>query len=505
MNGHAITPVDYTARLESFRRSDSERDALVTDLLQKFEELQIRYNEKSDDLASEIETRRMWQGKARVSESALTQHKQVSGSNNFALCLLDGDGAVFQDYLLAMGNDGGADCAHQLHTELRNHLRTTYPESNVADWGIVVHVILNMQGLGNKLQACGIISTPNELVAFGRAFSLAQPLFSFIDVGGGKERADHKVRETLRLFMPNTHCKHLFFGPCHDNGYLPVLEPYRLDHDTASRLTLIETTPAEPAFLKLGLQRIRCPRVFRSESLPARPNGLASTYQATAPHQSHAMGSSFQPTLPIRTPIGMSASTATFVPVAPTKQNSSPSPAPSAESAAANSWASVGKSGANPGTTIDIASKKAPSRSFIHVNVNDERVDLPLPEWDPKANSRFDDRVRAQGKRMCNNYHLQGKCNAGEYCDYKHGPTLSPGEQLVLRHKVRNLSCPKDSACWDPKCILGHHCRSGKKDCYYASACKFASSHGMDTEPAKRVDEDGKEEWLSSYLEKYRK
>ena len=46
-------------------------------------------------------------------------------------------------------------------------------------------------------------------------------MFSFIDVGSGKERADHKIRETLRLFLPIAQCKHVFFGPCHDNGYLP--------------------------------------------------------------------------------------------------------------------------------------------------------------------------------------------------------------------------------------------------------------------------------------------
>ena len=95
-----------------------------------------------------------------------------------------------------------------------------YPDSNSADWSLVVHIILNMQGLGNKLQSCGIINNQNELAAFGRAFGLAQPLFSFIDVGSGKEHADHKVRETLRLFLPNNQCKHVWFGPMHDNGYL---------------------------------------------------------------------------------------------------------------------------------------------------------------------------------------------------------------------------------------------------------------------------------------------
>lgn len=76
-------------------------------------------------------------------------------------------------------------------------------------------------------------------------------MFSFIDAGAGKERADHKIRETLRLFLPLAQCKHVFFGPIHDTGYVVVLERYK--REFASRLTLIETRAAEPDFVRLGL------------------------------------------------------------------------------------------------------------------------------------------------------------------------------------------------------------------------------------------------------------
>ena len=147
----------------------------------------------------------MWQSKATQSERALVEHRQASGSNAFALAVIDGDGklsfnmsqtknstkkcllgALFNDFLWALGKDGGAEAAHQLHAEIKNHLKTTYPEAHVDDWSIVVQVVLNLQGLATKLQACGVVSNPNEVFAFGRAFGLAQPLFSFIDAGMGK-------------------------------------------------------------------------------------------------------------------------------------------------------------------------------------------------------------------------------------------------------------------------------------------------------------------------------
>ncbi|KAK5711186.1 hypothetical protein LTR17_018534 [Elasticomyces elasticus] len=493
MNGHASTIMDYATRMGTFRKSDNERDAMVTELLQEFEELQLKYTEKCDDYNNEVESRRMWQTKARTTEVALTQQKQASGSNNFALAVIDGDGAIFQDFLLAQGKDGGADCAHHLHTELRNHLRAIYPDSNVADWSILVHVVLNVQGLGHKLQQCGIITNSNELVAFGRAFSLAQPLFSFIDVGGGKERADHKIREMLRLFLPNAQCKHVFFGPCHDKGYLPVLEPYRLDQTTAKRLTLIETTPAEPGFAQLGLQKIKLARIFRSEVLPPnKMNGSSSAYQATA-----GVISPFQN----RTNLGMNVNTAAFVPSTPvTKHSSSPSPAPSADSGAGNTWAAVGKSGATS-KTFDIATKKVPAKKYVLLNVHDERLDAALPDQDGGAIKRFDERKKLGN--LCNNYHLTGKCNSGEDCDYQHGERLSPGERLVLKHKARQLMCPQKAWCVNADCFLGHHCRYGTS-CTF-DWCRFSDTHDRDLEPAKKVFADTTEEWLSSYLERYRR
>jgi hypothetical protein len=87
------------------------------------------------------------------------------------LVVLDGDGAVFQDYLYANGRDGGAEAASLLQRDIKNQLNELYPDANVGDWQIIVNVVLNMQGLGTKLQACNIISNPNELSAFGRGKS----------------------------------------------------------------------------------------------------------------------------------------------------------------------------------------------------------------------------------------------------------------------------------------------------------------------------------------------
>lgn len=417
----------------------------------------------------------------------------------------------FENYLYAQGKDGGAEAASHLFAELKDQLKQTYPEAHVSNWNIVVNVVLNMQGLGQKLHACGIINNPNELSAFGRAFGLAHPLFNFIDVGSGKERADHKIRETLRLYLPMPQCKHIFFGPCHDNGYLPVLEPFKRDPTTSSRITLIETTPAEPGFIALGFPRVKFPRVFRDTNLPNRPIAMTSPGP-----------------MPVRTQSAMQVAASSFVPQSTAGANHTSSNATSpaaikAEPTTSNSWATVGKSSGPK--NIDIAPKKVAQRRFVTLNVDDERLDAPLPRADPGAEKRFLARTKESGKCKsasyasiilfrfvahtnvtpgCNSYHLTGSCAAGEYCDYHHGERLSPGEVLVLKHKARSITCPGKHQCRDFSCVSGHHCKFGGKGCF-ADNCWFNDTHYMNLEPAKRVFEDGQEEWLASFLDKVRK
>lgn len=293
-----------------------------------------------------------------------------------------------------MGKDGGSEAAHLLHREIKSDLKSTYPDASVDDWNVVVQVVLNLQGLANKLVSCGIVNNPNDIFAFARAFGLAQPLFNFIDVGIGKEHADHKIRETLRVFLPNAQCKHVYFGPCSDNGYVCVLERYKRDY--ARRLTLIETRPSEQGFVDLGFKRISFPTIFRTDNLPAKPLPA----NATAP------GPVLPPT-PMSTRSSsttqMHANIAPFIP-------QSTSPAPSSDSAASSTtWATIGRNGATTKTFNVAPTKKPPVRKFILLNVNDERLDTELPRTDPGAEKRFADRLKTKGK-LCNNYHLTGKC-----------------------------------------------------------------------------------------------
>jgi len=333
----------------------------------------------------------------------------------------------------------------------------TYPNQNTEEWNVIVQVILNLDGLSKKLQACGIVKNPNEVYAFARAFGRTQPLFSFIDVGAGKEQADHKIRETLRWLVRLSQCKHIFFGPCHDNGYLPFLEEYKRNPAVAPRLTLLEITPALPGFTQLGFKVSDLPGIFRESQLETMMYAASRSLSMPSP-----------------SPVSTSNSLLKGSPTQAVANNAIGAP-----TSTGTSYATVGSAGnaTKPGAVLVERKKPQPKKYYI-VNQYDERLDQDLPRYDPNAEKRYTDRVKKQGRNCCNRYHLRGDCENGDYCPYEHGDRMTPGELLVLRHKSRGIKCAMTSFCEDADCPLSHHCRFGNS--CTLDGCRFADTHHVE-------------------------
>ena len=65
----------------------------------------------------------------------------------------------------------------------------------------MVQVYLSLDKLAMKLAQVGLVRSPQDMRAFVQHFNVNQPLFSIIDVGQGKERADHKIKGRHSLFL----------------------------------------------------------------------------------------------------------------------------------------------------------------------------------------------------------------------------------------------------------------------------------------------------------------
>ncbi len=345
--------------------------------------------------------------------------------------------------------------------------------------------MLSVEGLSKALNSSGVLAPPDyaALTKFGRGFCRAQPLFSFTDVGYGKEQADHKVRKLFEVMEKNIQCRCLILGGCHDNGYATFLESFRGN----TKIGLLETTPPAADFRKFTFKRVAFPSVFRSEPIPSKPNAPPG-FQA-APPGLYQGPMSFPPQVlsPITNGISSLPSppaTATPKPTPPVTASRKPTPpAPLATSRPeapppTSSYANVGRSAAP--ITINIASHKKPAatRPFYQLNRRDERVDVPLPKADPNAVQSLEDRRQINGVNLCNRYHLTGICKSPN-CNFHHGERLSSAELNALRHKTRNLVCSSGHYCTEATCILGHHC-SNPGSCFFGDDCRFYEMHGMD-------------------------
>lgn len=241
------------------------------------------------------------------------------------------------------------------------------------------------------------------------------------------------------------HCRHVFFAGCHDEGYVTFLSPYKHDQKIAPKITLIETHGTRPKFYELGFGMTKFPGIFRTEDF----SRITTSFASQEPNRA---------TTPVLSPSG------------------------------ATSWATSARTGlATSSGTIDIAPAKRASdgntKKYYLVNAQDERVDEQLPNPPPRAQHQLDTRVQDEngGLNFCNQCNFFGPETCDKLTSFRHGKAnLTPGEQLVLRQKVRGLPCSVGSWCFDPKCPYGHHCRFGYK-CNKGEQCRFVSTHHVIT------------------------
>ncbi|KAF2826204.1 hypothetical protein CC86DRAFT_350727 [Ophiobolus disseminans] len=497
-----MTDLDsYFKQLEAFRVSDEAREHLVSEVLEKYKVLSEEHANLANDYLSERDIRRNYQKAVDEQKQEVREYERQLEASSFVLALIDGDGAIFQDVLLqAAGGDGGSEAASRLYHAIRNHVASLH--SNSGSWPIMVQIYLSLDKLAMKLAQVGLLRSPTELRAFAQRFSVNQPLFSIIDVGQGKERADHKIKEMLRTFSDNPTCRHIIFGGCHDAGYLLNLEQFKHNEMKAARITLLETTPAYRGFTDLShFKRARFDVVFKSEPLPeATPSGFLPTSNAAVfvPSSNGYTPATTAPPptqspLLFRTPTQPSPRASVVSPVPNTASSTSTGPDTNGDA----SWATVGKTGAAPNGNISIApTTKNKKKKYAYYNKEEQRLDEPLPTRDAASATSLDERMKRTGKKMCNHWHLGGNCENGKFCQFQHEPKLTTAELNALRYKTRSLAC-KNRYCENIDCYLGHQCALERDygKCPYPDTCHLRATHGMDKTKFVRYDKDGNAEY----------
>lgn len=109
------------------------------------------------------------------------------------MCFIDGDGNIFTSELTRAGQSGGRKAAMLLRQGLTDHMSTLETDHSGPRGEIWLNIYCNKKGLTETLTN-NDVCTAEQFEQFVMGFNQAAPLFSFVDVGIGKEAADSKIK-----------------------------------------------------------------------------------------------------------------------------------------------------------------------------------------------------------------------------------------------------------------------------------------------------------------------
>ncbi|KAI1337069.1 hypothetical protein F5Y15DRAFT_392261 [Xylariaceae sp. FL0016] len=530
LNGQAAqsgaSPLDAHARrlLEHYHAVDSERQGFIQSMLHKISEDEDNIKRLTLDLEDQRQSRQAYQNQSMTLQNELQRVNNRLGNDTFVVVLVDGDGAKFADDYLQDPIDGARRAAMALTQAVRESLRAT---DHGHDVQILVRVYANLNDLSKSLRLSRVTSQDDDMRLFAENFTNTRADFDFVNVGKGKENADSKMRRMLNHYYKNMQCQKIFLaGVCHDNGYLHDLRDFT--GDSSNKLSLVETTPAEPGFKSLGFPILRFNGVFRSaplgnetrrvaQAMPIRkltppffsPAPLSRPSQSminpppgfvSPPSTNDVTPSSpelHHSTSPIQTPSSIKAPSpappsaptsappqpsVAYTPIQAPEQNPPLGPArvanvvKSSNGGMSISYATAG--GASDYQNVTVKSNKPKKQPKVaYYNVEQCRVDPPT-QHPPKgpAQETYQQKFSAiKPSVFCNDFYLKGHCKWGLKCDKTHDVELTKDEVAIHRYKARTSLCPNTPYCADYECYLSHHCP--RNPCKLGSTCPFYRHH----------------------------
>ncbi|KAI0477759.1 hypothetical protein GGR56DRAFT_424869 [Xylariaceae sp. FL0804] len=516
-------PPEAADQLNHYYAIDTERQHFLQNMLQRIVEYEQRIHNLELDLDDQKASRAQYQARSNSLEGDMQNLAQKISKDSFVVVLVDGDGAKFADEYLRDPIAGAEKAALRLKHAVRDNLRDTgYGHDDIP---IIVRVYANLNDLAKSLRLARIINYDDDMRLFAEHFTNSRADFDFVNVGKGKENADSKMRRMLNHYHKNIQCQKIFLaGCCHDNGYLHDLRDF--SGTSGGKISLIETTFAEPGFRTLGFPMLRFDDVFRSQPLNnetkrvpqltsfggpsplSAPGPIARPPQAFAnlppafsnppptsslgflDGRTHTTSLDISSTSPALSSSSVSATAPTSPPVQVQVQATS---APPGALARTSSVVSSGNGGtsisyATAGGTVDFQNvtlktakpKKQPK--VIYTNDDGCRIDPPTqhPSKGPAQQTYQAKFQEIRPSVFCNDHYLKGRCRYGTACDKTHDAELTPAELAIHRYKARTSLCPSGPYCVDYDCYLSHHCPRNpcnKSDCMFYKNERYGDLH----------------------------
>jgi hypothetical protein len=217
--------------------------------------------------------------------------------------------------------------------------------------------------------------------------------------------------ETLKLFIEDFHCRQIFFGCSHDNGFARPLEEYVGDVTKVSKVTLLEGVPFEKELLGLPYKNKKFEGLFRETKLNI--SGLPGPVRGPSPAVKNYNVLSGLPTrLPPPTTLNSPTPSIRSLIDLPRTPSLSTLDGLATVSKTKN-WAALAAAPPPPVLEKPAAEYKPANREeVIARNRIGQRVDPPCRDYD-KAEV---DRVKKI--KMCNVHFLRKECPFGFACTH---------------------------------------------------------------------------------------
>ena len=106
----------------------------------------------------------------------------------------------FQDKFLNRDAAGGGEAAEELLKNVKGYMSSELL-IDADSTEVVVRAYANLKGLQSACVQNAWMKVGSSLKCFGQGFTQRRALFDFVDVGAGKERADHKIKGGALRFV----------------------------------------------------------------------------------------------------------------------------------------------------------------------------------------------------------------------------------------------------------------------------------------------------------------
>lgn len=367
--------------------------------------------------------------------------------------LIDGDGTIFLPQLIEQGVKGGHFAASKLAESITQYLHANIGTNQYQIW---VYVFFNKRGLYSCL-------TPNAKYNFDDfiiGFNQAAERFMMVDVGGGKEAADAKVKGLLESEIRLSQTEKIIFGGSHDNGYVTTLRS-QITAGLKDKLILLPGyTEIASGISELQLPSLVIPDLFLTEKLASSPgHGRTGSGQLeTNEHTLRARSGSLLAEVAVKkSPIPRAAAVVTYASGAQPYVVQRHVPTPELTSSGTSS--------------SDVDEIGSPPQRWATSGTKHPDPNLPLSKQKPPP---------------CTLFYL-ATCKRGSQCNYGHHYILSPEHQEEMVINAKKGPCPqinKGEPCgWGDNCCYGHKCPNLPRCMYLATGkCRFVG-RDMHKEP----------------------